>query len=192
MARSPKNQFLKKSMRQLLLSLIHGKLRRMDLTKVAREDLEKLQALRRDSAEAREVFDALHGYSKKLEETEVDRLVKTTHLKRGQVIRVLRKLDEIKVGRFVVGRHEGKSRMEWGGLNYKKVIPKAKRGEGSSGGPSPDGMKTSVRAGFETLNKWRIRLARGKEAVLLLPLAVTLADVAEVRAFCDRFAERLR
>lgn len=164
----------------------------MDSNEVAREDIEKLQVLRREDAEAREVFDALHGYSKKLKATEVDRLVQTTRLKRGQVIRVLRKLDEIKVGRFVVGRHEGKSRMEWGGLNYKKVIPKARRGEGSSDGPSPDGIKTSVRAGFETLNKWRIRLGRGKEAVLLLPLAISLADVAEVRAFCDRFSERLR
>ena len=153
----------------------------------------KLLMLRKTSAQARALFDALLSYEVNLEDTTVIALAKKAGLNQKEVREVLYVLEKLKLGRFWVGRRGAKSRFGWGEVKYKAVIPGPQPGEDEDDDPVGGAEVVVLKGASATpLNKWDVPLARRRQAIVLLPKLVNRADVLKIRDFCDQYLAGLR
>ncbi|CUH78532.1 hypothetical protein [Tropicibacter naphthalenivorans] len=89
-----------------------------------------IKALRKTKKEfscAEDVFNLMKGYTNRIAETKVSRLEKECQADRREIIGLLKRLEELELGRFWVGRRGQESRFEY--WVHVKEIGQAALGE---------------------------------------------------------------
>ncbi len=81
-------------------------------------DVEQLQNLYSENPAAKVLFDHMAGRDRNQSETKVHRILlllrnEGQNISRGQIVQVLKRLEELGCGQFLVGRHGWPSRFVW-------------------------------------------------------------------------------
>jgi hypothetical protein len=139
----------------------------------------KLQSMRLHNADARAVFDALLTYDKNMSEVTVDRLQQKTRMRPRAIRAVLQDLEQLELGKLVIGRRGWPTRFEWR-EKYTEIIPGPLKDEPKKGEGEPVAPK-----GASVVRQWVCKLGPKRDAHLLLPVNATNEELRTVLKFLE-------
>jgi hypothetical protein len=149
-----------------------------------RVDRKELQSFYNGDVQAKALFDHFASRERNRKSTTVDRLISKLaeeggEMARGDVIRVLQRLEELGCGRFVAGRKGHPSRFEW-------AVGLVDVGRVAAGEPVVQieaAPANEVEEPSDDLLEHNFRLRRDMSVPLRLPADLTSAEASRLAAF---------